>query len=344
LTIIIRVDPKKPSRERIRDAAKIIREGGLVAFPTETVYGLGADALNESAVRKIFEVKQRPMDDPIIVHISRDNTLQLLAAEVPEVTFKLVKKFWPGPLTLVLKKSKIVPAVVTAGLDTVAVRMPSNKIAHMLIEEADVPIAAPSANLFGKPSPTTAEHVRQDLYGKIDMIIDGGQTEIGVESTVLDLTVSPPMILRPGGVTHEELESILGEVKLHPSVRRRKKVLEVVKSPGMKYRHYSPKADVILVEGKSGEDIERKVAKLVDEYRREGKRVGLLNLVKEMKIEADVCIFLGNSPEEVARNLFSSLREMDEKKVDLIVVGGIEEKGLGLAIMNRLRKASVRIV
>ncbi|OYT64619.1 threonylcarbamoyl-AMP synthase [Candidatus Bathyarchaeota archaeon ex4484_205] len=344
MTIIIRVDPKKPSRERIRDAAKIIREGGLVAFPTETVYGLGADALNESAVRKIFEVKQRPMDDPIIVHISRDNTLQLLAAEVPEVTFKLVKKFWPGPLTLVLKKSKIVPAVVTAGLDTVAVRMPSNKIAHMLIEEADVPIAAPSANLFGKPSPTTAEHVRQDLYGKIDMIIDGGQTEIGVESTVLDLTVSPPMILRPGGVTHEELESILGEVKLHPSVRRRKKVLEVVKSPGMKYRHYSPKADVILVEGKSGEDIERKVAKLVDEYRREGKRVGLLNLVKEMKIEADVCIFLGNSPEEVARNLFSSLREMDEKKVDLIVVGGIEEKGLGLAIMNRLRKASVRIV
>ena len=344
MTIIIRVDPKKPSRERIRDAAKIIREGGLVAFPTETVYGLGADALNESAVRKIFEVKQRPMDDPIIVHISRDNTLQLLAAEVPEVTFKLVKKFWPGPLTLVLKKSKIVPAVVTAGLDTVAVRMPSNKIAHMLIEEADVPIAAPSANLFGKPSPTTAEHVRQDLYGKIDMIIDGGQTEIGVESTVLDLTVSPPMILRPGGVTHEELESILGEVKLHPSVRRRKKVLEVVKSPGMKYRHYSPKADVILVEGKSGEDIERKVAKLVDEYRREGKRVGLLSLVKEMKIEADVCIFLGNSPEEVARNLFSSLREMDEKKVDLIVVGGIEEKGLGLAIMNRLRKASVRIV
>ena len=240
-------------KEILHKAVRIIKKGGLVAFPTETVYGLGANALDKKAVRKIFKVKKRPLDNPIIVHIAEIEDLNLLAKNIPEEVKILTKKFWPGPLTLVLFKKKIVPEEVTAGTNTVAIRMPDNEIALRLIRSSGVPIAAPSANLAGKPSSTIAQHVFEDLGDKIDLIFDGGPTKIGVESTVVDLTVQPPQILRPGGISFEELKRVIKNIQLHPSllseIRFASQLFNGVKSPGMKYRHYAPKASLILVEG-----------------------------------------------------------------------------------------------
>ncbi|MEM2811720.1 MAG: L-threonylcarbamoyladenylate synthase, partial [Candidatus Bathyarchaeia archaeon] len=233
-TLVLKVDGENPEPEKIRLAANIIREGGLVAFPTETVYGLGADALNPKAVKEIYVAKMRPVDNPIIVHIASREEVYRLAVNVPRSVEKLIETFWPGPLTLVLKASDIVPKVTTGGLDTVAIRMPKHKVALALIRGAERPIAAPSANIAGKPSPTLAEHVIQDLYGRIDAILDAGPTNIGVESTVLDVTCNPPQILRPGGVTLEELKAILGEVSIHPAAIARGEIyIEHAKSPGM---------------------------------------------------------------------------------------------------------------
>jgi len=252
-TEIIKIDPKDINFKEISYAAKIIREGGLVAFPTETVYGLGADALNPKAVKGIFKAKKRPMDDPIIVHIYSNKEVYKLVNEdkvkrLKKIIEKLMKNFWPGPLTLILKKSEIVPEVVTAGLETIAIRMPSHPIARELIKFSKTSIAAPSANLFGKPSPTKAEHVKEDLYGRINLIIDGGETNIGVESTVLDLTSRIPTILRPGGITLEKLRNVLGEVKVHPTLKGKNIKNLKIKSPGMKYRHYAPNAKVYLLQ------------------------------------------------------------------------------------------------
>lgn len=339
-TRVLRVNPHEPEREAIAEAAEVIRAGGLVAFPTETVYGLGADALNERAVRRIFEVKGRPPDNPIIVHVADKDSIYLLAAEVPPAAEELISRFWPGPLTLVLKRTELVPPITCGGLETVAVRMPAHRVALDLIRESGVPIAAPSANLSGSPSPTTAEHVLRDLGGRIEMVLDGGPTEIGVESTVIDLTVDPPELLRPGGVPVEEIEGVLGRVSVTEAARGLGSFSGRPRSPGMKYRHYAPRCRVVLVEG-DPVSVRRKVAELVAELTSQGKRVGVLALDGAEYPGAEV-IDLGPRSDlrRVARSLFTSIRELDERGVDVIVAEGVEERGLGLAIMNRLRKAS----
>nr|WP_245250246.1 L-threonylcarbamoyladenylate synthase [Thermococcus stetteri] len=318
---------------KIKVAARLILEGKLVAFPTETVYGLGADALNENAVRRIFEAKGRPADNPLIIHIASISDLEKVAREVPEKAKLLAEKFWPGPLTLVLPKRREVPLVTTGGLDTVAVRMPSHPIALALIK-ASTPLAAPSANISGKPSPTSAEHVIDDFYGKIEGIIDGGETWIGVESTVIDVTEEPPVLLRPGGIPVEEIERVIGPVRIHPAVKG--KNADLAKAPGMKYKHYAPNASVVVVEGEP-EKRKKKIRELVEEYRERGYRVGVMATVE---VEADEFYPLGKTPEEVARNLFKALRELDRRGVDVIIAEGVEERGIGLAVMNRLRKAA----
>ena len=341
-TIILKVNSEKPETDKIHAAAEIIRKGGLVAFPTETVYGLGADALNPEAVRQIYVAKNRPLDNPIIVHIADREDLYSLSDEIPENADKL-RDLWPGPLTLVLKASKIVPKETTGGLDTVAVRMPNHKVALALIRESGVPIAAPSANLSGRPSPTTAEHVRQDLEGRIDMILDAGPVKIGVESTVVDLTSKPPRILRPGGLPYEELRRILGDVELHPAVITDREIrLDYAPSPGMRHRHYAPKAQLILVEGSMNALI-KKIQELIGHYSDEGKRVGVLATDETShNYRADVVKSLGSrsDPSSLAKNLFKMLREFDEEKVDVIIAEGVPLRHLGLAVMNRLRKAS----
>ena len=342
-TKIIKINPKKIEISKIKKAAKILRNGGLVAFPTETVYGLGADALNPKAVKKIFETKGRPSDNPLIIHIANKEEIYRLIKELPKGTKTLMNKFWPGPLSLVLKKSKIVPEITTAGLDSVAIRMPANKIALSLIKETKMPIAAPSANLSGKPSPTRAERVISDLYGKIDAIINGGITKIGVESTVLDLTTNPPTLLRPGGISLEELEKILGKVKIHRLVKERKLKKIVVKSPGMKYKHYAPKAKIIVVEGKY-ERVKKKIQQLVNKYGKERKIVGVMTADEDHNYKANVIKFMGNEFNTIAKNLFNYFRDFDKEKVDIIIAEGVGDKGLGLAIMNRLKRASSKTI
>ncbi|MDV3103114.1 L-threonylcarbamoyladenylate synthase [Thermococcus waiotapuensis] len=321
-------------RDKLSVAAGILKRGGLVAFPTETVYGLGADALNESATRRIFEAKGRPADNPLIVHIAEVEWLEKLAKEVPEKAWELAEKFWPGPLTIVLPARDTVPRTTTGGLDTVAVRMPAHPIALELIRLSDVPVAAPSANISGRPSPTSADHVIEDFYGKIDCIVDGGETPIGVESTVVDLTSEVPVLLRPGGLPVEELSKVLGEVLIHPALKGEK--VDIARSPGMKYKHYSPNAQVIVVEG-NREKVGEKIDELVEEYRKKGFRVGVMATEEH---DADEFFYLGDSVEEVARNLFKALRELDRRGVNIIIAEGVDERGLGMAVMNRLRKAA----
>ena len=317
MTEILKVDSAKPEKEKIAQAAELIKRGEVVAFPTETVYGLGANALDANAVRKIFVAKERPQDNPIIVHVSDKKQLDELVTEVSEKAGELIDKFWPGPLTLVFKRSDRIPNEVTCGLDTVAIRMPSNKVAHELIRQS-FPIAAPSANLSGKPSPTSAEEVFADMDGRIPLILDGGQTDIGLESTVLDLT-GEPTLLRPGRVTLEELREVLGEVRVVETS-------DAPKSPGMKYRHYSPEAEVILAD-----DVQKEVSK----FKELGKRVGAISF---SEVNADVA-FTPKDYEDMARNLFRKMREFD-KEVDVIVIEKVPEAGIGLAIMNRLKKAA----
>jgi L-threonylcarbamoyladenylate synthase len=336
----VRTEILPATEEHIARAAAVIRAGGLVAFPTETVYGLGADALNEDAVRKIFLAKERPADDPLIVHIASASQLPQLARQIPQRAWDLIERFWPGPLTLVLPKTERVPTVTTGGLDTVAVRMPSHPVAKRLIELSAVPIAAPSANRFGRPSPTIAKHVWEDLHGRIDLILDDGPTPIGVESTVLDLTVDPPLVLRPGGVTLEELRAVLGDVQMldaaHTEAAKR--------SPGTRSRHYAPRAQVLLVEQGAAEAALKELS---------GKRVGVLvYLTRSLSVYGEgqgevrgaggevIIIQMPRSLKAYARRLFAVLRELDEQGVDVIVVEKLQERGLGRAIMDRLRRAS----
>jgi L-threonylcarbamoyladenylate synthase len=299
--------------------------------------------LNPDAVARIYAAKKRPLDNPVIVHVSSRQDITELVEKVSAEAMKLIKAFWPGPLTLVLKASARVPEATTGGLDTVAVRMPDHRVALALIRESGVPIAAPSANLSGRPSPTTADHVRQDLEGRIEMILDCGPTRIGVESTVLDLTAVPPQILRPGGVPYEDIKRLLGKVVLHPSVETLGEVRFVkARSPGMKHRHYAPRARLIVVEGKT-KACTRKVQEIADAYGKSGRKVGILATDEKARgYRADVVKSLGarGDLESVARNLFRLLREFDEEQVDVIVAEAVPLKGLGLAVMNRLRKAS----
>jgi len=341
-TEIVKVDSKNPEKKVIERAARILIRGGLVAFPTETVYGLGANALDEDAVLKIFEVKNRPSDNPLIIHIAKIDDLYLISSKVPKKAEKLVQKFWPGPLTLVLPRSEIVPDPPVAGLSTVAIRMPSHPVAHALISMSDLPIAAPSANLAGRPSPTTAEHVVKDLDGKIELILDGGEITFGVESTVIDFTSPVPTILRPGPITVEELREELGEVEVHSVAGQEGAEEVIVKSPGMKYRHYAPKAEVTVVEG---DPIlaRKKIKEIVNEKKKTGKRVGVVTTAENAHAyQADVLKVVGerNNSRQIAKNLFKVLRELDAEEVDFAVVEGIEPVGIGLAVMNRLRKAA----
>jgi L-threonylcarbamoyladenylate synthase len=342
-TLIIKVDPISPNLEEIQKAADIIQKGGLVAFPTETVYGLGADAFNGYAVRRLFEAKKRPLDNPPIVHIAEVSEVKALVEEVPPQAERVMKKFWPGPLTLVFKRSKKVPKESTAGLDTIAIRIPKHPVAQALIRQSKRPIAAPSANLSGKPSPTTAGHVFEDLDGRIDAIIDGGSANIGVESTVLDLSVTPPMILRPGGSPYETLKAELQELVLHPFVKSEVELpLGEIRSPGMRHKHYAPKAEVVLVEG-TVEGAVEKIKTLTQEYKTKGYRVAVLGTDETLQAyNSDVTMSMGSRRNlaSIAQNLFRLLREVDTKGADVILAESVPQEGLGLAVMNRLRKAS----
>jgi L-threonylcarbamoyladenylate synthase len=342
-TLILAVDSQHPDEEKIEMAAEFIRKGGLVAFPTETVYGLGADALNPRAVRALFKAKNRPFDNPPIVHVCDLNDVYMLAREVPDKAEEIMKAFWPGPLTLIFKHSKIVPNVTVAGLDTIAIRMPKHNVALALIRKSGRPISAPSANLAGKPSPTWARHVVDDLNGRIDVVLDAGPTCVGVESTVLDLTVDPPQVLRPGGTAYEALLNTLGKVELNPVVTAEEALpLERTRSPGVKHKHYAPNADVIVVEG-NVEAVVRKVKELIGFYSSRGKKVGVLGTDETVRhYEADVVKSMGSRSDlpSVARNLFRLLREFDVERVNVIVAESVQPRGLGLAVMNRLHKAS----
>lgn len=339
-TTIISIDQNNFNPEVLSPAARALAAGRLVAFPTETVYGLGADALNPGAVSGIFKAKGRPADNPLIVHISDMAQLDRIVSSVPEKARLLMEAFWPGPLTLILPKSGDVPDETTAGLSTVAVRMPGNRIALELIRISGVAVAAPSANLSGTPSPTCASHVISDLSGRIDYIIDGGSTRVGLESTVLDMTMDPPVVLRPGGVSVEMLENVIGRVSVD-------KVLEmngnaVPKSPGMKYRHYSPKAEMFLVSGEAGR-VANAINGLVEQNRARHRKTGVLASAEtQSRYTADVVLSAGsrNSPETVAASIYGCLRHFDECGVDIILSETFPEEGIGLAIMNRLKKAA----
>lgn len=336
-TSLLKIDPKRIDPDLIEKAVGIIRRGGLVAFPTETVYGLGADALNPRAVIKIFHAKKRPFNDPLIVHVADKNDLSLVAEKTDEMVLKLAEAFWPGPLTLIVRKSSAVPPAVTAGLGTVAIRMPADPVALTMIRGAETPIAAPSANLFGRSSPVTAEHVMEDLSGKIDMVLDGGRTSIGVESTILDLTHSPCRILRPGGISLEDLRTILPEV----AVYRGPEIL----SSGMFARHYSPKAKLILVE-KEGQEQIGTVHEIASEYAARGHRVGIMAQSENREeYGGPFSIKVLGSRKKLAScaaNLFKTLRDFDNDGTQVIVAEGVLEKGLGLAIMDRLRRAAAK--
>lgn len=342
-TLVLKVDPQNPQMKKIHKAADFIRKGGLVAFPTETVYGLGADALNSKAVLKIFSAKKRPLDNPPIVHVCDVKSVHRLVEETPPVAEKLMREFWPGPLTLIFKRSSIVPEVTVAGLDTIAIRMPKHDVALALIRESGRPISAPSANLAGKPSPTSAKHVLDDLDGRIDAVLDAGPTEIGVESTVLDLTVAPPQVLRPGGTSYEVLKKALSNVELNPVVTAEKALpVEKARSPGVKHKHYAPDADVVVVEGELSAVIE-KIKELSARYEQRGSAVGVLCTDETRRhYKAGVVKSLGSRKDlaSIAHDLFKLLREFDAENVDVVIVEGLPIEGLGLAVVNRLRKAA----
>lgn len=341
-TKLIRIDKEKDLDPQLLEAAEVIKNGGLVGIPTETVYGLGANALDASASRKIYEAKGRPSDNPLIAHISCMDELPALVSEIPEAGRKLAEKYWPGPLTMVFPKSDIVPYGTTGGLDTVAIRMPSDPIANRLIRLAGVPVAAPSANTSGRPSPTKAEHVIEDMNGKIEMIIDGGEVGIGLESTIVDVSGEIPMLLRPGAITIEMLRETLGRVEIDPAILGPLSADVKPKAPGMKYRHYAPKAEMTLVEGEMANVVAfiNREAKAALEV---GKSVGIICTEESRSLyEGGILKVIGSREHEetVAHNLFAVLREFDERQVDCIFSESFSKDRLGQAIMNRLCKAA----
>ena len=320
----------------IGQAGDFLKEGGLVAFPTETVYGLGADALNKTASTKIYAAKGRPSDNPLIVHITNMGALDKIADIIPEVAYKVADAYWPGPLTMIFQKTEEVPYETTGGLDTVAVRMPSDEIARALIDAGGGYIAAPSANTSGRPSPTKAEHVEEDLSGKIEMILDGGAVDIGVESTILDMTVTPPMILRPGAITKEMLEACIGEVTVDKAVI---KPNQRPKAPGMKYRHYAPKASMTVIQGKK-EAVIRRIEELAAEYPKE--KVGILAADETLSCYTHGQVVSAGSRNEhtIEQGLYRALREFDHMGVSVIFSESFADDDRSEAIMNRLLKAA----
>lgn len=327
---------QKEIRDKVAAAAKILREGGLVALPTETVYGLGANGLDEDAVRRIFEAKGRPQDNPLILHVSGPQWLTRYCAEVPPLAYVLARKFWPGPLTMILKRGPGVPDVTTAGLDTVAVRCPNHPVTLAIIREAGIPIAAPSANLSGRPSCTTAQDVLEDMDGKIQCLVDGGPCIVGVESTILDLTCTPPRLLRPGGLPVEQIERLIGPIAVDKAVNAPLEENEQPRAPGMKYRHYAPKAPVTVVTGApeaSAQEILRRVGPdcgviCFDEY---------AHLFEKQTVQ---CLGPSQDKHTQAQRLFDALRAFDSENVQEIYAQCPDNQGLGLAIGNRLKKAA----
>jgi L-threonylcarbamoyladenylate synthase len=332
ITRVVAIDPVAPDRAAIAEAAALIRAGQLVAFPTETVYGLGADGLNPTALGEIYAVKGRPPDNPLILHLASQDQLPLVAADVPDVAYALIRVFWPGPLTLVLPKTSRVPDLATGGLATLAVRMPAHPAALALISAAETPLAAPSANRSGRPSPTTAQHVLDDLNGSLPLILDGGPTPIGVESTVLDVTCIPPALLRPGGVTREAIEAVIGALQKAVDTSRHRR------SPGMRYRHYSPKAEVRILEGATREGFERAVAAALGRHQRVGC---LLHRLGPAEVLPGVIVMrVGGCVADYARTLFAALRDLDALGATVILVEAVAEEGIGMAVMDRLRRAA----
>lgn len=340
-TKVITIDHKNIDEAVLREAGRIIRDGGLVAFPTETVYGLGGDALNKESSRKIYEAKGRPSDNPLIIHISNMDDLKPIVEEIPEDVYRLAEAFWPGPLTIIMKKSVLVPKETTGGLDTVAVRMPSHPVARKFIEYAGGYVAAPSANVSGRPSPTRAKYVIEDMTGRIDMILDGDGIDIGLESTIVDMTGEVPMILRPGYITLDMLQKVLDQVDTDKTILDIN-CKEPPKAPGMRYRHYAPKGQLTIVEG----DVERTIEKINELTRQahiKGEKVGIIGTEEtRMKYQGDSIKSVGKRRDEeaIARTLYAILREFDDEDVTVIYSESFSECSMGQAIMNRLLKAA----
>lgn len=345
-TVFLKMETEQTTKaEYVKKAGGCLKQGGLVAFPTETVYGLGADALNERAAEKIYAAKGRPSDNPLIVHIAQFSDLEKIVQDIPQKAKKLAKDFWPGPLTMILNKKEIVPKSTTGGLETVAVRMPSHPLALELIKAAGGYVAAPSANTSGRPSPTRASHVLEDMDGKIDMILDGGEVGIGIESTIVDLSVEPPMILRPGYITEEMLEDSIGEVLLDPALMFAAEEKRP-KAPGMKYKHYAPRGEMMIVEG-SRQRVVEAINNFVANELENNKKVGII-----ATDETYACYPKGvvksigsrNDDKTIARNLYAVLREFDEAGIESIYSESFEDGSMGEAIMNRLLKAAAHNV
>ncbi|SHH51008.1 L-threonylcarbamoyladenylate synthase [Clostridium grantii] len=340
-TKIVKIENENLLDKALIEAATILKDGGLVVFPTETVYGLGANALNSKAVQSIFEAKGRPQDNPLIIHVANKN-IDFLVSEITSFAKKLMDKFWPGPLTLIMKKSDIVPNVTSAGLETVGIRMPSNLIARQLIESAGVPIAAPSANLSGKPSPTTLESCVEDLKGRVDFIIGGEMSKVGLESTIVDCTVDPPCVLRPGGITLEMLKTVDERVYIDSAILNNMNQNEKPRAPGMKYRHYAPNVPMKIISGDLDNIVEY-INKMCQEYRNNSIKVGII-ATEETKNSYSYGIIksLGTRKDlnTVSYNLFNTLRSFNNEDVDLILGESFLEEGIGIAIMNRLKKAA----
>ena len=340
-TKVITIDHKNIDETVLQEAGRIIRDGGLVAFPTETVYGLGGDALNKESSRKIYEAKGRPSDNPLIIHISNMDDLKPIVEEIPEDVYRLAEAFWPGPLTIIMKKSALVPKETTGGLDTVAVRMPSHPVARKFIEFAGGYVAAPSANVSGRPSPTRAKYVIEDMTGRIDMILDGDGIDIGLESTIVDMTGEVPMILRPGYITLDMLQKVLGQVDTDKTILDIN-CKEPPKAPGMRYRHYAPKGQLTIVEG----DVERTIEKINELTRQahiKGEKVGIIGTEETwMKYQGDSIKSVGKRRDEeaIARTLYAILRVFDDEDVTVIYSESFSECSMGQAIMNRLLKAA----
>lgn len=340
-TEIVKIDEEQIDQEAIARAGEILKRGGLVAFPTETVYGLGGDALNENSSRLIYAAKGRPSDNPLIVHITNMEALKKIVTEIPPAARKLAERYWPGPLTMIFHKSSAVPLATTGGLDTVAVRMPSHKTARAMIDAAGGYIAAPSANRSGRPSPTVARYVIEDLDGLVDMIIDGGEVNIGLESTIIDLTGEVPTILRPGYVTQDMLTETLGLVDMDRTILDANS-RQAPKAPGMKYRHYAPKGNLSIVEGEP-ERVVSYINERISALQKEGKKTGVIATDETVaRYHGDDIKSVGSRRDEevIARHLFRILREFDDDNVEVMFTESFETAGIGQAIMNRLLKAA----
>lgn len=338
-TLIKEIDINKPDQDLISLFATMLADGKTVIFPTETVYGLGANALDEDAATKIYQAKGRPSDNPLLVHVADKEDVYDLVENIDDRAKLLMDKFWPGPLTIVFKKKAIIPDRTSGGLDTVAIRMPSDQVARDLIRRAGVPIAAPSANISGRPSPTKPEHIIRDMDGRVDGILVGGPCNYGVESTIVDLSDDIAMVLRPGSVTLEMLREVLGQVDLDPSLKNKDDNVKA-KAPGMKYKHYSPQAQVYIVKADDLEGFAERVDSLCEDNAKKGLKIGVMTMNYDQHSYQAKVFDLGGSYTEVAKNLFDSLISLDRESIDIAYVPYFEERGIGVAIMNRLKKAA----